>query len=192
MRSVALSLVFCSFIGCGTDEPERNPPPVGSAGGGPGGGVSGAGTTTDTDTDTGTGTDTALPTSTATDSGTGTTGPFPVLRGSFVDGGAGFLPEFTCRVKFHSLGEINPSTGQETGVTFNAAFVIDAYPQSFEITSDQLGGIVEVGDVGFVTAECDVDGDQVFDDNAGAYYSGLPLTQITLPASSINLAVVVL
>lgn len=51
---------------------------------------------------------------------------------------------------------------------------------------------MEVGDVGFVTAECDVDGDQVFDDNAGAYYSGLPLTQITLPASSINLAVVVL
>jgi len=144
-----------------------------------------------------TGTDTDLPTSSGTGldtdgTGTGTTGaPYAVLRGSYVDGGAGFIPPFNCRVKFYALGSINPSTGEEVmEEVFHAAFIVDAYPQSFEITSDQLGGVVQMGDTGFVTAECDIDNDQVFDDNAGAYYAGLPLTQITLPASSVNLAVI--
>lgn len=180
------------IVACGEDEPERNPPPVGSGGGGPIGGASGSATDTDgtgSDGSSTGGSDTGGPViPTATIGGTGDT-PYAVLTGSFVDGGGGYALPITCRVKFHSLGEINPSNGVESGETFNSAIVIDAYPQAFTIMSDEIGDVVMIGDAGYVSSECDIDGDNFFDDAAGAYYPGLPMTQISIPASSIILAV---
>jgi hypothetical protein len=53
----------------------------------------------------------------------------------------------------------------------------------------EIGDIVMPGDTGFISAECDVDGDNFFDDNAGGYFPSLPMTEVTVPASSIDIAV---
>ncbi len=194
MRALRLSLALCMLSACGDDEEERNAPPVGSGGGGPGGGVSGA---------TGIGTDSAGSGGSSgpgmTTGGPGpltggaasTTGsvPYAVLTGRFNDGGGGYALPIQCTVRFHRPGEINPANGVESATTFSRPFVIDAFPQSFTIMSDEIGDVAMMGDPGYVSSECDIDGDNFFDDNAGAYFPGLPMTEITIPASSIDLAV---
>lgn len=111
---------------------------------------------------------------------------YTILSGQFTDNGS-FLPPITCTVKFHLPGQIDPSSGLETDNAFTQAFVIDAFPQPFSITNEQVGNVVVMGDTGFVTSECDTDGDEFFDDGVGAYFPGLPLSEISLPASSIEL-----
>ncbi|MBV1860783.1 MAG: hypothetical protein KUG77_20380, partial [Nannocystaceae bacterium] len=78
--------------------------------------------------------------------------------------------------------------GIVTVTTFSRPFAIDAFPQSFTIMSDDIGDVVVPGDTGFVTSQCDVDGDNFFDDNAGAYFPSLPMVEVAVPASSIVLA----
>jgi hypothetical protein len=112
-----------------------------------------------------------------------------VLTGRFNDGNGGYALPITCSVRFHLPGEINPASGVETATTFSRPFVIDAFPQPFTIMSDDIGDVVAPGDRGFVTSECDVDGDNFFDDNAGAYFPALPMVEVSIPASSIELAV---
>lgn len=112
-----------------------------------------------------------------------------VFTGRFLDGGGGYALPLTCTVRFHSPGEINPSNGVDTATTFIRAFEIDAFPQSFTITNDEIGGIAMRGDPGYVSSECDVDGNRIFDDDVGAFFPGLPMTEISIPASSIDLTV---
>jgi len=194
MRWVALGLALLTFAACSGDEEERNAPPIGSGAGGPlgGGGASASATTgsaTDGQTD---GTDSAstggtgvLPTTTAS------TGPdeFTVISGRFRSQGEGVPGQIQCRVLFHRPGQINPATGVATGSAFGRAFPIDAFPQSFAITSTEVGGAVERGETGFISAECDVDGDNFYDDQTGALFAGLPMQEVTVPVSSVDLLI---
>lgn len=150
--------------------------PSGSSGGGAG---------------TGTGGSSGQMTSGLTMDPTGSTGALldTILTGRFLDGGGGYALPITCTVRFHRPGEINPSNGVEMSNTFSRAVEIDAFPQSFTITNDDIGGVVMLGDPGYVTSECDVDGDNFFDDAVGAYFPALPMTEISIPASSIDLTV---
>lgn len=196
MRAHVLGLAFCVLTACGNDTEEPNAPPVGSGGGGPVGGASSPATGADgTDGGSGSGGSTGGtgltmgPTAgESSDASTGT-GIYAVLTGRFNDGGGGYALPITCAVRFHLPGEINPANGSKTATTFSRPFVIDAFPQPFTIMSDDIGDVVVPGDSGFVTSECDVDGDNFFDDNAGAYFPSLPMIEVSVPASSIDLAV---
>lgn len=186
-------VILCVLLLSACEEtPERNPPPVGSAGGG---GLPTAGTVDPSGSDTD-----GLATTTATNASTGgsttnpstggsTSAPFTALSGAFIDGGAGFPLPIECAVRFHFVGDINPATGVDTGFVFSRPFTIMAFPQSFAITSEEISDVVVAGDTGFVTAECDVDGDNFFDDNVGGYYPSLPLVEITLPGSAIDIPI---
>ncbi len=195
MRVSVFGFALCVLTACGTgDTEEPNAPPVGG-GSGPVGGGSSPTTIGGTGDNGGSGSDsggTALtmgPTATdGADTSTGL-GIYAVLTGRFADGGGGYALPIQCSVRFHLPGEINPSNGIETATTFSRPFVIDAFPQSFTIMSDDIGDVVAPGDSGFVTSECDVDGDNFFDDNVGAYFPSLPMVEVSVPASSIDLAV---
>ncbi|MGH1343996.1 MAG: hypothetical protein ACRBN8_20730 [Nannocystales bacterium] len=193
MRAYVFGLAFCALTACGnSDEEQRNAPPVGS-GGGPAGGSSPV-LTGGTDTDPGgsdsVGTGLSMgPTSGGTGDASTGVGIYAVLTGRFEDGGGGYALPITCTVTFHRPGEINPSNGIESATTFSRPFLIDAFPQSFTIMNDEIGDVVVPDDPGYVTSQCDVDGDNFFDDNAGAYFPSLPMVEISIPASSIDLAV---
>ena len=200
MRRIAFSLTLCLVVACGEDDEDRNPPPVGSGNGGPmvgsASGGNGSATATSGAGSTGAGGSSGIPTTgltmtPITNSGGASTGTVLdiILTGRFLDGGGGYALPITCTVRFHRPGEINPSNGVETANTFSRAFEIDAFPQSFTITNDDIGGVVMAGDPGYITSECDIDGDNFFDDAVGAYFPGLPMTEIAIPASSIDLTV---
>lgn len=190
-RLVLSSLAACLCLAC-AEPKERNAPPVGSGGGGPySGGPPSASTATASDTnDDGSSGD---PTGGLTMGPTGgaSTGAseYAVITGRFNDGGGGYALPIQCSVKFHRPGEINPTNGIETATTFSRPFIIDQFPESFTIMNTEIGDIVMPGDTGFISAECDVDGDNFFDDNAGGYFPSLPMTEVTVPASSIDIAV---
>jgi len=193
MRAYVFGLAFCVLTACGSsDNDERNAPPVGGGGSGPVAGSS-TPTTSASGTDSGSGSvGTGLTMGpTAGDTGASSTGlgVYTVLTGRFNDGGGGYALPIQCTVRFHRPGEINPSNGIETATTFSRPFVIDAFPQSFTIMSDEIGDVVVPGDTGYITSQCDVDGDNFFDDNAGAYFPSLPMVEVSVPASSIDLAV---
>ncbi len=193
MRAHVFGLAFCVLTACGnSDDQERNAPPVGGGGSGPVGGASSPATTaggTDSAGGSGSvGTGLTMGPSGTGDASTGL-GVYAVLTGRFTDGGGGYALPIQCTVRFHRPGEINPSNGIETATTFSRPFVIDAFPQSFTIMSDEIGDVVVPDDNGYVTSECDVDGDNFFDDNAGAYFPSLPMVEVSVPASSIDLAV---
>jgi|GEM_PF-2374698 len=196
MRATGLSFALCLLIACGEDEPERNAPPVGSGGGGPvtaGGGVA----TTDSGSDTDTDTDTAGSTGSggltmgpdSADPTTGGMGSYAVLSGSFLDGGGGYSLPIQCSVEFHLPGQINPSNGNVTSTTFSRSFLVESFPRSFTIMNDEIGDVVETGDTGYVSSRCDVDSNGFFDDDSGAFFPSLPMLEITIPASSIDLSV---
>lgn len=199
MRRIAFSLALCLVVACGEDDEDRNPPPVGSGNGGPMVG-SASGSNTNGSATSGAGASTGAGGSSGIQTGGLTMGPLTtasssgavldtILTGRFLDGGGGFALPITCTVRFHRPGEINPSNGVDTASTFSRAFEIDAFPQSFTITNDEIGGVVMLGDPGYITSECDIDGDNFFDDQVGAFFPGLPMTEIAIPASSIDLTV---
>lgn len=189
---IPCTLALGLLVACGESE-ERNAPPVGS-GGGAGPVTAGSGTPTsggsETDTanadDSGSTGGITMPTA-----GAESTGPavYAVVTGRFNDGGGGYPLPIRCQVRFHRPGEINPTNGLENATTFSRVFTIDAFPQPFTISNTEIGDIVMMGDTGFVTTHCDVNGDNLFDDGAGAYFPGLPLTEVSIPASSIDLNV---
>ncbi len=191
-RVSCFALVMLFAPACGEVE-ERNPPPVGSGGAsaGPVGGVSSPGSGTGSSTSSGTDTDTDMDTDTDTDasSSDSTGGTYVVLSGSFNDNGGGYALPITCTVRFHLPGQINPSSGISTATTFSRPFTIDAFPQPFTIDSDEIGDVVVPGDTGYVTSQCDIDGDNFFDDNAGGYFPNLPLAEVTVPGSSLDIFV---
>lgn len=197
MRVYVFGLAFCVLTACGnSDDEERNAPPVGGGGSGPVGGSSPGASTAGGGTGTGGGGSGSVGTGltmgpTASETGDVSTGPgtYSVLTGRFTDGGGGYALPIQCTVRFHRPGEINPSNGIETATTFSRPFVIDAFPQSFAITNEEIGDVVMPDDTGFVTSQCDVDGDNFFDDNAGAFFPALPMVEVAVPASSIDLAV---
>ncbi len=184
-------------VACGEDDEDRNPPPVGSGNGGPMVGSAGGSNTNGSATSgaggsSGAGASSGMPTTGLTmDPTASSTGVVldTILSGRFLDGGGGYALPITCTVRFHRPGEINPSNGVDTATTFSRAFEIDAFPQSFVITNDEIGGVVMLGDPGYITSECDIDGDNFFDDAVGAYFPSLPMTEISIPASSIDLTV---
>ena len=192
-------MTLCLVVACGEDDEDRNPPPVGSGNGGPmvgsASGGNGSATATSGAGSTGAGGSSGIPTTgltmtPITNSGSSSGSVLDIiLTGRFLDGGGGYALPITCTVRFHRPGEINPSNGVETANTFSRAFEIDAFPQSFTITNDDIGGVVMAGDPGYITSECDIDGDNFFDDAVGAYFPGLPMTEIAIPASSIDLTV---
>ena len=193
MRAYVFGLAFCVLTACGnSDDEERNAPPVGGGGDGPIGGASSPATTAGGTDSGGSGSGsggtgiTMGPTGGDTSTGLGI---YAVLTGRFTDGGGGYALPIQCTVRFHRPGEINPSNGIETATTFSRPFFIDAFPQSFTIMNDEIGDVVGPGDTGFITSQCDVDGDNFFDDNAGAYFPSLPMVEVSVPASSIDLAV---
>lgn len=190
---IGAAALALSCFACGEEE-QRNPPPVGGASAGPNTagvastdpeppGTSGGMTTASSSSSSGPGTTSDGP----GDDSTGA--PFTVLTGGFEDGLSGFALPITCLVQFHLPGQIDPSSGQETAVAFSRPFTIDAFPQPFAIESDDVPGLVMPGDSGFVTANCDVDGDGLYDDNAGGYYPSLPLLEVTVPASSLTIPI---
>lgn len=197
MRRIAFSLALCLVAACGEDDEDRNPPPVGSGAGVPMVGSAGdvSATSGASGSGGGSGGSSGIPTTgltmgPLTDSDSTGAAPLDIiLTGRFLDGGGGYPLPITCTVRFHRPGEINPSNGIETATTFSRAVQIDAFPQSFSITNDDIGGVVMLGDPGYVTSECDIDGDNFFDDAVGAYFPTLPMTEISIPASSIDLTV---
>ncbi len=195
MRAYVFGLACCVLTACGFDDDERNAPPLGSGGGGGPVGSASSPATTATDGSGGSGSSggsgtglTMGPTASDSDASTGP-GIYAVLTGRFNDGGGGYALPITCTIRFHRPGEINPSNGIETATTFTRPFLIDAFPQSFTIMNDEIGDVVAPGDPGFISSECDIDGDNFFDDGAGAYFPALPMVQVSVPASSIDLAV---
>jgi len=191
MRAYVFGLAFCVLTACGnSDNEEPNAPPVGGGSGPVGGGSSPVTTAGGTDSGGGSGSGTGVTTGpTGTDDASTGPGIYAVLTGRFTDGGGGYALPIQCTVRFHRPGEINPSNGIETATTFSRPFVIDAFPESFTIMSDEIGDVVVPGDPGYITSECDVDGDNFFDDNAGAYFPSLPMVEVSVPASAIDLAV---
>ncbi len=192
-RLCASVILLTSLLACGEDDEEGNPPPVGSG-------------SSATATATVTATATATASSTATDGGSSGTGdgssggpsgtagstgqaPFTVISGRLLDGGGGYALPITCLVRFHAPGQIEPATGVDTAVAFSRPFEVDAFPQSFALESADVPGLVEPGDTGFITVQCDIDDDEFYDDNAGGFYPTLPLGQITVPASSLDIQI---
>jgi hypothetical protein len=174
------------LAGCG-EEDGPGPPPIGPAtmASTLTAGVSSATDSDPTDTDTGTSSD-------LTDTGDSTgASEFVVLSGAFVDGGAAVALPIDCRISFYSMGQIEPSTAMELGgFAFQVGgFTVDAYPQSYEIHSAAIP-MVERGAEGYVAAECDGDGDGLFDDDLVGYHPGLPLQLITVPASEVFIPIV--
>ncbi len=164
--------------GCGGEDETKNAVPIGPADGPMGGGVMVGGSE-----GSGSGG------SSSGDSGSSTGSPAVVVSGRFVDGDGGYFLPIQCAVRFHGPDEINPNTGVEFDTTFSYPFTIEDYPQSFVVTIADIGGGVSEGDLGFVTAQCDVDGDNFFDDAAGAYFPTLPMTEVELPVSNLELSI---
>ncbi|MEM6291837.1 MAG: hypothetical protein AAGA54_11245 [Myxococcota bacterium] len=185
---VCSALLLLPLSGCGEDEEERNAPPVGSAGSAGSSAAASSATAGGSSSGGGGGSSSGGANTFGTSGSTGP-GDFTVLSGRFLDGNGGYALPIRCRVLFHSPGQVNPSTGISTANLFSGTFVVDAFPQSFVISSDDIGGLVEMGETGFVTTECDIDGNNFFDDDAGGYFPSLPLVEVTVPASSLDLAI---
>jgi hypothetical protein len=179
------------LAGCGDSEGSE-PPPIGP---GSANGTLTVGATTATDTNatgtaTGTDSDTA-PTGMQADSTSVGPDEFVVISGGFVDGGASVNLPIECQVTFYEPGQIEPSTAMEQGgFLFRlSGFVVDAYPQSFEIQSAQVP-MVERGQEGYAAARCDGDGDGQYDDGLVGYFPALPLQRVTIPATNVFIPIV--
>ena len=208
-----------AFSGCSEDETNTPPAgaPTTSLSAGMSS-VSDSGTTDSSGTGTGTGTDTGTTDGTTTDSGSttadtsssstgggtsgsasgstggtdgGSTGAVTdLLSGQFVDGSGGtYVPPFTCSIRFHAPGEIEPTTGVDSGFTLQQTFTIDSFPSDWVVTAQSSGGAINVGDTGYVTASCDTDGDFLNDDNVGGWYPTLPLDLVTVPAAGLDISI---
>jgi hypothetical protein len=214
LRRFGFSMVMLApMSGCGEDDGSGNVPVAGapttslSAGnqsaGASGDTSTGTGTTDGTTTDemtggdTTSGTDTTGPGSTGGDDTTASTGAgstgSPVtdlLSGQFVDGSSGtHVPPFTCAIRFFAPGQIDPATGNDTGFTLQQTFTVDAFPSDWTVTVQSAGGNIDVNDNGYVAAVCDTDGDLLYDDDVGGWYAALPLTQVTVPATGLDISV---
>ncbi len=188
---VCSAMLLLPLVGCGEDDEQRNPPPVGSAGSAGGSAAASSATAGGSTGGGGGGGSSSGGATTITTGPAGSSGPgnFTVLSGRFLDGNGGYALPVRCRVLFHSPGQVNPTTGISTANLFSGTFVVDAFPQSFVISSEDIGGLVEMGETGFITSECDVDGNNLFDDDAGGYFPSLPLVEVTVPASSLDIAI---
>lgn len=185
------SVLMLVLAGCGDSDGEVKPLPL----------TSGFVTTlppttvstTDTDGSTDGSTDGATDTGAMTSmAGDSTEGPdeFIVLEGAFIDGGAPVDLPVQCRITFYMPGQIEPSSGVEQGgFLFQlGGFTIDAYPQSYAVESTRVP-MVERGVEGYVAAQCDANGNGLFDDSIGGWFPGLPLQRVTVPASNVYISI---
>lgn len=202
MRSRTVSLpgsgllVALACVGACAEDESRYPPPgkwvyppspIGGAED-----TTGSLTTSNADTggDTGTRGDTGTADTGTADTGSDTgTAVRDLLAGVFVPAAeVDYTLPIQCAIRFHAPGLIEPSTGIDSGHTLLRSFPVAAWPSSFAVTAQETG-VLEPGDIGFVTAQCDVDDDGLLNDGVGGYWPGLPLEQVTIPATDLELVI---
>jgi hypothetical protein len=182
-----------ALAACGEGDDDNKSPPIG-----PGRNTL---TAVGTDAPTSSADGTESMTNTDTDADTGTDGSgdstgcdiSTVLAGSFVNGGGMIDLPLQCRIRFYAPGDVEPSTGTETGAykfqIGGTLGLVDEFPQAFTVTSEQVVDC-KCGDTGYLAASCDLNGDGTFADGVGGYYPGLPMQLITLPATGVAIPIV--